>query len=72
MSGLQRLLTSHLCMKISSTSTELSTGGGQRRGKTASTGPSAPALEKVTLCTQVWTTLWMDVDACRRAPPRAA
>ena len=70
MSDLQRLLTSHLCTAVDATSTELSTGGGKDSGKTVFNGRSAPGLGEVTLCTQVWTTLWMDVDVNRPSPPR--
>lgn len=69
MSDLQRLLTSYLCIATAATSTELSTGGGKDWGKTVFTGRSAAGLGEVTLCTQVWTTLWMDVDVDRPTPP---
>ncbi len=70
MSDLQRLLTSHLCKESGATSTELSTGGGKHWGIPGATGRSTPGLDEVTLCTQVWTTLWTDVDVNRRTPPR--
>lgn len=72
MSGSPGLVTSHLCMEMPSASTELSTAGGQLSGDRVVQPPPASGHGEVTLCTQLWTTLWTDVDVSRVARSRGA